>query len=62
MSDLPNTENIHVAYASIAWEIVKVAVVSNSSADEPQEQLLEKFTNAYVKTLKTISESILIKD
>ena len=62
MSDIPNTESLRVAYASIAWEIVKVAVISSSSADEPQDKLLEKFTYAYTKTLKTISKSISIED
>jgi hypothetical protein len=61
MSDIPNTENLNVAKACIAWEIVQATVVATMSASENHEELLKKVTNAYIKTLDAISNSEPIK-
>lgn len=54
MSDIPNTENTNVAVASIAWAIVQIVVVGKLSAEENQDELLRKITNAYIKVYEAI--------
>ena len=53
MSDTTlHTENLAVAQAFVAWEIVQGTTLAYSMAGENPDEVLKKVTNAYIKVYK----------
>lgn len=55
-SALPNTENISVAYAAIAFEIAKAAMEFGQKGPQTPEDFAARFSKIYLDTWKTVIE------